>query len=386
MATGTDDIVKCCLISCDKGTIRETDGHVDVRAYAVPKEKRSGFLVNWNEDGFATFHEECWFALFRLSTDKASDITKEENNMVKEAKKTAEIHNSYAKLKQEVEHIAKLITNAKYCIAFTGAGISTAAGIGDFRGIRGKWTERDKVKQHGTKGKSKKYTRDFQKLRPTYTHEAIVKLMETGKLKHVISQNVDGLHRLSGIEEGQISELHGNTFVEKCEKCNKRYVRNFRCGGKATNVPVNKCKHCRINHRTGRVCDDKKCNGYLMNTIINFGDYLEGDVLRGAEEHAERSDLVLALGTTLQVSPANDLVEMGEEPTRLVICNRQVTDYDDTCLELDDKGVPLGSRVFGDCDKLMREVMRCVLPKEELTKWEQERDVRMLTYDTKRKL
>jgi mono-ADP-ribosyltransferase sirtuin 6 len=62
-----------------------------------------------------------------------------------------------------------------------------------------------------------------------------------------------------------------------------------------------------------------------MNTIINFGDYLPGDVLKCAEEHAKRSDLVLALGSTLQVSPANDLVEMGQDPTRLVICNR----YDD---------------------------------------------------------
>ncbi|XP_062612968.1 NAD-dependent protein deacetylase Sirt6-like, partial [Saccostrea cucullata] len=344
------------------------------------------FHVNWNDEGFATFHAECWFALRGMYKDKESTLTKEEKEMVKEAAKTAEIHDSCAKVKQEAEHIANLIKNAKYCIAFTGAGISTAAGIGDFRGIHGKWTERDKVKQHGAKGKSKKHTRDFQKLRPTYTHEALVKLVEMGLLKHVISQNVDGLHRLSGLEEGQISELHGNTFVEKCEKCNKRYVRHSRCGGKATNVPVNKCKHCRINHRTGRVCEDKKCNGYLMNTIINFGDYLEGDVLSGAEEHAERSDLVLALGTTLQVSPANDLVEMGEEPTRLVICNRQATDYDKTCSELDDKEVPLGSRVFGDCDKLMRKVMRYVLPKEELAKWEQDRDVRMLTYDTKRKL
>lgn len=97
----------------------------------------------------------------------------------------------------------------------------------------------------------------MQALRPTYTHEAIVKLLEKGYMKHVISQNVDGLHRLSGVKEGQISELHGNGFVEKCEKCKKRYVRNFRCGGKATNVPANKCKNCRINHRTGRVCDDK---------------------------------------------------------------------------------------------------------------------------------
>lgn len=64
-----------------------------------------------------------------------------------------------------------------------------------------------------------------------------------------------------------------------------------------------------------------------MNTIINFGDYLESDVLDGAEKHAEQSDLVLALGTTLQVSPANDLVESGQDPTRLVICNRYLKFY-----------------------------------------------------------
>ena len=65
---------------------------------------------------------------------------------------------------------------------------------------------------------------------------------------------------------------------------------------------------------------------------------------------------------------------------------RQVTDYDQTCLKLDEKGETLGSRVFGDCDKLMREVMRRILPKEERVKWEEDRSVRMLTYDTQRKL
>lgn len=59
-----------------------------------------------------------------------------------------------------------------------------------------------------------------------------------------------------------------------------------------------------------------------MNTIINFGDYLEADVLGNATNNAKRADLVLALGSTLQVSPANSLVEMGQKPTRLIICNR----------------------------------------------------------------
>nr|XP_022316150.1 NAD-dependent protein deacetylase Sirt6-like [Crassostrea virginica]XP_022316151.1 NAD-dependent protein deacetylase Sirt6-like [Crassostrea virginica] len=386
MATGTDDSRTCAVAECDKGPILQTDGRVDARAFAVPRNERSGFRVNWDDAGFASFHEHCWFDLIKSAREKDSRLTMTETEMVKEAVKTAEIHDSLDRLKREAEHIAHLIKNSKYCMAFTGAGISTAAGIGDFRGIHGKWTERDKKKTYGAKGTKKTPPRNMQVLRPTYTHEAIVKLLEKDHIKYLISQNVDGLHRLSGVGEGQISELHGNTFVEKCEKCNKRYVRNFRCGGKATNVPVNKCKHCRINHRTGRVCDDQKCKGYLMNTIINFGDYLEEDVINSAEEHAAKSDLVLALGTTLQVSPANSLVESGQTPTRLVICNRQVTDYDQTCLKLDEKGETLGSRVFGDCDKLMREVMRRILPEEERVKWEEDRSVRMLTYDTQRKL
>ena len=64
------------------------------------------------------------------------------------------------------------------------------------------------------------------------------------------------------------------------------------------------------------------CGGYLMNTIITFGDFLEEDVLDKAEKNAKQSDLVICLGSTLGVSPANALVMMGQKPNRLVICNR----------------------------------------------------------------
>ena len=64
------------------------------------------------------------------------------------------------------------------------------------------------------------------------------------------------------------------------------------------------------------------CDGFLMNTIINFGDSLESHVLRSAEDHAKTTDAVVCLGTTLRVKPACDLVEMGRRPLRLLICNR----------------------------------------------------------------
>jgi mono-ADP-ribosyltransferase sirtuin 6 len=91
---------------------------------------------------------------------------------------------------------------------------------------------------------------------PTYTHEAICKLMEMGILKYLISQNTDGLHRLSGIPAEKISELHGNGFVERCEKCETRQMRmtNVINREQKKKVPPLKCKKCRINHRTGNMC------------------------------------------------------------------------------------------------------------------------------------
>ncbi|XP_062614240.1 NAD-dependent protein deacylase sirtuin-6-like [Saccostrea cucullata] len=385
-------IGRCCLLNCDREPILVTDGRTDVRAYCVDKNEQKEFKVNWGDDGMAMFHIDCWNTLWRSACAKnpASTVlvlSEMEKDMIREAAKTAETHHSLTKIKEEAERIAQLINKSNFCIAFTGAGISTAAGIGDFRGIHGKWTTQAKVKQYGQRGLSKQRGFSLVDLRPTYTHEALLKLLEIGHMKYVISQNTDGLHRLSGIPESQISELHGNAFLEKCEKCGKRYEKNVRYRPQSTAVPPKKCERCGINHRTGGVCSDESCGGYLMNTIINFGDYLEEDVLENAMLNAKRADLVIALGSTLQVSPANSLVEMGQKPTRLVICNRQKTLYDSVCCEMDEDGTStLGSRVFGDCDKLMSEVMKHVLPKEELQDWEARREERLVSYDMKRKL
>ena len=115
-------------------------------------------------------------------------------------------------------------------------------------------------------GKHKR-SRDFcyEEMRPTFTHEVLYKLLDLGYLKHIISQNTDGIHRLSGVPRDRISELHGNSFHEKCEKCGARLERPFavrRCvGGK---VPPRICVHCHFDHRTGRLCERKvKASGTL---------------------------------------------------------------------------------------------------------------------------
>ena len=99
----------------------------------------------------------------------------------------------------------------------------------------------------------------YEELRPTYTHEAICKMVDMGLLKSVISQNCDGLHRLSGIPRDKIAELHGNIFHERCELCNARYKRPYtvRSGGPKSSVSPKKCDHCGLDHRTGRKCERK---------------------------------------------------------------------------------------------------------------------------------
>ena len=118
----------------------------------------------------------------------------------------------------------------------------------------------------------------YEKLRPTYTHEALCKLVQLGLVKHIISQNGDGLHGLSGIPAKNLSELHGNVFVEKCEKCGTRYERPFYVlddhaslyyeelddfGSTTLKKPrhAKQCTLCGLCHRTGRKCTKGKvCN------------------------------------------------------------------------------------------------------------------------------
>ena len=102
---------------------------------------------------------------------------------------------------------------------------------------------------------------------------ALVEMMNKGYLKHVVSQNIDGLHRKSGIPADQISELHDNTNCELCSKCKTKYMRDFKVR------TANKVH----DHKTGRKCDNKNCNGDLYDSILNFGEYYDEDLLEGAE-------------------------------------------------------------------------------------------------------
>ena len=210
----------------------------------------------------------------------------------------------------------------------------------------GVWELRDR----GISGKSRKEkTKSVLRAIPSLTHMAIVQLYQSGNLKMLISQNTDGLHLRSGIDPNGLCELHGNTNLECCMKCGGKYLRDFRTR-----------TACKVHdHFTGRFCDDTNCQGRLKDSIINFGEDLPEEDLSRAYFHAEKADLCIAMGSSLRVSPANEIPRnVARNKGRLVICNLQKT-------PLDSKASLL---IHAFCDDIMYGLMqRLDMP---IPKWE----------------
>ncbi|KAK4594275.1 hypothetical protein RGQ29_018098 [Quercus rubra] len=210
-------------------------------------------------------------------------------------------------LQQKIENLAALIRKSKHLVAFTGAGISTSCGIPDFRGPKGVWTL-----QHEGKGVPEA-SLPFHRAMPGITHMALVSLEKAGILKFVISQNVDSLHLRSGIPREKIAELHGNSFRELCPSCGEEYLRDFEVetiGMKQTS------RHC-------------KCGARLKDTVLDWEDELPLKELNPAAEQCRMADVVLCLGTSLQITPACDLpFQTLRGGGRVIIVNLQQTPKD----------------------------------------------------------
>ncbi|OTB15900.1 hypothetical protein K445DRAFT_317530 [Daldinia sp. EC12] len=233
---------------------------------------------------------------------------------------------------QKAAALAEQIKRSKHFIVFTGAGVSTSAGIPDFRGPEGVWTLM-------AQGRQRTGTVNTLQAVPTATHMALVELQNRGILKYLVSQNCDALHRKSGILPDKISELHSNNNREYCKDCGKEYIRDFRA--------VASYEKTVYDHRTGRKC--VYCGGALLDSIINFGEPLFEEPLKLARNHAKMADLCLVLGSSLTVSPANGIPEVvgRRKAAKLIICNLQDTPMD----ELADQ------RIYSRADELMTRVM-----------------------------
>jgi NAD-dependent deacetylase len=223
------------------------------------------------------------------------------------------------------DQVADLIINAKRVVVFTGAGISTESGIPDFRSPGGIWDRFDPedftYHKFVTNPESRrKYWQRFQEggltteAKPNPAHHAIAELDELGRLDCVITQNVDNLHRKSGVPDEKVFELHGNMQWTVCLNCGKRYsLEQIKAVlGEGEKVP-----------------ECEACHGILKPDAVFFGEPLPEKVLEEATFRSSNCDLFIVIGSTLIVYPAAYMPAYAvESGARLVIINLSSTPMD----------------------------------------------------------
>lgn len=215
---------------------------------------------------------------------------------------------------------------AERVTVLTGAGISTGSGIPDFRGPAGVWTLNPDAQRMFALDE---YVRDPQlrvqawinrrdhpawTAQPNAGHRALVELERSGRLRALLTQNIDGLHQRAGSDPDTVLELHGTLFGVECLTCNARTTMEAALKRVASGEPD---PPCRI------------CGGIQKAATISFGQALRADVLDAAVRAAADCDLFLAVGTSLQVQPAAGLCEVAvSRGAKLVIVNADRTPYD----------------------------------------------------------
>ncbi|HSF87503.1 MAG TPA: Sir2 family NAD-dependent protein deacetylase [Acidimicrobiia bacterium] len=222
-----------------------------------------------------------------------------------------------------VERLAELIAAASRILVFTGAGMSTASGIPDYRGPQGVWNTRRPVfyQDFMTSQEARntywrqKWTdaREFGAANPNAAHAAIVELERAGKLEMVVTQNVDGLHAAAGTSAEKLVEIHGTARLVECQSCLQR---------------SDPGPHFAAFHETGEA-PQCSCGGYLKSATISFGQSLRSVDLGRAHTAAENADLAMSLGSSLVVYPAADIpLHAAATGAPYVIVNQGETDHD----------------------------------------------------------
>jgi len=228
--------------------------------------------------------------------------------------------------KGSIEKVRQWIDEASRVVALTGAGISTDSGIPDFRGPQGVWTRDPEAEKQSNiqyymgdpairKASWKsRLTHPAWDAQPNSGHLALAMLERRGKLHALVTQNIDELHQLAGNSADKVIEVHGSMRRVMCMECGMR-------------APMQRALDRVRSGEDDPHCRD--CKGILKSDTISFGQQLIPEVLERSLICAGEADLLISVGTSLQVYPAAGLVPVAKEAgARIVIVNAQPTPFD----------------------------------------------------------
>ncbi len=219
-----------------------------------------------------------------------------------------------------IQQAAELIAQAHHAVALTGAGISTASGIPDFRTpATGLWARTDPLEVATVQAFRHRPAEFFNWIRPlaqqmrsaqpNAAHRALAQLESSGQLTSVITQNIDRLHQRAG--SINVIELHGNIEASTCVRCYRVY-------------PSETFIDALLNEGSVPTCP--VCGGVLKPNVILFGEALPVHALMAAKRAAAACDLMLIAGSSLEVQPASDLPVLAHmHHAKLIIINREPT-------------------------------------------------------------
>jgi NAD-dependent deacetylase len=225
----------------------------------------------------------------------------------------------------DLKEFAARVKTSRAIVFFTGAGISTESGVPDFRSPGGVWTKYQPVLfqdflasesarvQHW---QLKKATYElFKTVGPNIAHYAICDYEKRGQLLGLITQNIDGLHKLAGTSDEKLVELHGTDRLVACLKCGKRYQ------------PADVYENLGETFTAPR-CGD--CGGFLKSANVSFGQSMPIEAMQRAQAWSEQAGLFIVIGSSLQVQPAASFPVIAKRAGALLaIVNRDPTPLDD---------------------------------------------------------
>ena len=221
-------------------------------------------------------------------------------------------------MQQELETLKKWIDNSDNIVFFGGAGVSTESGIPDFRSVDGLYNQQydyppETILSHTF---FRRNTEEFYRFyrakmlaldaKPNAAHKKLAQWEQEGKLKAVVTQNIDGLHQAAGSK--MVYELHGSVHRNYCQKCGAFYDARYMLESKG----IPKCE---------------KCGGIIKPDVVLYEEGLDDATMRGAIRAINHADVLIIGGTSLTVYPAAGLIDY-YNGNKLALINKSVTPMD----------------------------------------------------------